>query len=204
MLLAVCSFAGYSQHVYRQELNQVATINFPDTPKATPTKVGIVYTLADSGRVYLAEASVIRKRFIDFFSDHFNDQLFAGVIEGSLKNTAGKIIYKKSIKVNGLDGIEFCYSAKIDSTIYYRYHQVFYLNNTLVFYGYWSSDSLRSDDKNLRSFFRTFKLTGKTDNSTALRLGYIAGKVFGVIIVIGLILLVGLGAIYIIRKMVYK
>ncbi len=199
--------SAYSQHIYKLDLNHVASITFPDTPKTKPNSVGIISTLVFDGKLYIAQVTPFHKSFKDLFTTNLNDSVFSGVIKGSLNSSKGKLLYKKNITVNGLDGVEFCYTAKIGDVNYYRYHQTFCFNKTLVLYALWSKDSLRSDSKDLKSFFRTFKLNSNNvggDDSTAYQLGHIAGKAIGVIIVIGFFILVGFGVIFIIKKFIYK
>jgi hypothetical protein len=201
------SFNAYCQHGYNIDFQHVATITFPNTPKSQTTKAGVLYTYAENERLYIAQASIIKKRGVDLFKSHLDDSIYAGVITGSLQRSQGKLVYKKNIEANGISGVEFCYLAKIGDVNYYRYHQTFYFNNVLVLYGYWSPDSLKANDKDLRTFFGTFKLTIKDEEvrqGNASELGYKTGEIIGVLLIIGIVVLLGFGVVYIIKKITYK
>ena len=206
-LVLFYSTTAFCQQRYKQQLNHIATITFPDTPKMQRDSEDTFYSVAANGRVYVAQVGEAKKSLKELFTSHINDTIYAQIIEGSLTGTKGKLLYKKNIEVNGLDGVEFCYTAKVDSQKYYRYHQVFYFNNTLISYGYWTPDSSRSDNKALRAFFGTFKLTINDDDvrqdnvsDLAFRFGYVIGG----LAFIGVIAGIGFGIVFIARKIGYK
>ena len=139
ILVAFLPFATYCQHGYQLDLNHLGTITLPDTPKSTNTSKSKVFTLTNDSVVYMATAAPIGKA-LGFFGNALNESFYTGVIKGSLKEAHGKLIYRKSITLNGLTGVEFCYKAAFDSVDYYCYHQAYNIKNTLIFYGYWSRD----------------------------------------------------------------
>jgi len=203
VLLALIPFAVFSQQGYQQDLNHVASLTFPTKPTATVQDVKTIYVLSDSGIVYLAAVAPYKKGVKDLFTKNINDSLFHGAMQGSLQSAKGKLIYQKPVDMNGLKGLEFAYQADLDSVKSYRYHQVFYLNNTLIFYGYWSKESLQTDDKGMRSFFNSFTLKVKpteANQQDASNLAYNVGKGIGYVLIAGAIVLLGLGVVFLIRK----
>jgi len=203
ILASLLPFAAFCQKGYQQDLNRIASITFPDTPKTTVEKDETVFALNDSGIVYLAIAAPVQKGIKDIFTKNANDSLFEGVIIGSLKSSKGKLFFKKPVQMNGLQGLEFGYEAEVDSVKSYRYHQAFYLNGTLIFYGYWSKDSLKADDKGMRSFFNSFKLKVKPKDiiqDDGSKLAYNIGKGLGYVLIAVVIALLGLGVVFLIRK----
>ena len=203
LLVALTPFFAFGQKGYQQDLNKIASITFPDTPKATVKNDETVYVLSDSGIVYLAIAAPVKKGLKDIFTKNVNDSLFNGVILGSLKTSNGKLIYKKPVEMNGLKGLEFGYEPEADSAKSYRYHQTFYVNGTLIFYGYWSKDSLQADDKGMRSFFNSFKLKIKPKDiiqDDGSKLAYNIGKGIGYVIAAAVIVLFCLGLVFLFRK----
>ena len=200
ILLFVLPIAAYCQQGFKQDLNHIASITFPDMPKTTVEKNETVFALNDSGIVYLAIAAPVQKGIKDYFTKNSNDSLFQGVIKGSLQSSKGILFYRKNVVMNGLKGLEFGYKAVLDSVKSYRYHQAFYVNNTLIFYGYWSKDSLQADDKGMRSFFNSFKLKVKPvdiTQSDVSDLSFKAGEVIGYLICIGAVVLL---VIFLVKK----
>ena len=203
LLVAFIPFAVFSQQGYQQDLNRVASLTFPTKPTATVRDDKTVYVLADSGIVYLAAVAPYKKGVKALFTKNINDSLFHGAMEGSIQSGKGKLIYQKPVELNGLKGLEFAYQAQLNSEKSFRYHQVFYLNNTLIFYGYWSKDSLQADDKGMRSFFNSFTLKVKpteANQQDASNLAYNVGKGIGYVLIAGAIVLLGLGVVYLVRK----
>ena len=199
ILVAFLPFAAFSQQGYKQDLDHIAVITFPDTTKATTKDDETIYALNESRIVYLAAITHIDKGVKDLLNKNSNDSLYDGLISGSMENSKSRLLYKKHIEAAGLDGVEFAYSADEDSVISYRYHQAFYLNNTAILLGYWSIDSLKADDKGMRSFFGSFKLKIKPDevrqgnsDEIAFNIGKIIGYLLIPIVVIGL----GLGIVF--------
>jgi hypothetical protein len=206
-LVLLYSITAFCQHLYKQNLNHVAQITFPDTPKMQHDNAGTFYSVTVDRNIYLAQVAIAKKSLRDLFTSHLNDSIYSGVIEGTLTASKGKLLYKRKITVNGLDGVEFSYRAKIKSLNYYRYHQAFYFNNTLVLYGYWTPDSLQSDNKAIKAFFGTFKVTLPDDevrqdnvSDIAFRFGY----VLGIFLIVSVIVLMGFGIVFIIKKFANK
>jgi hypothetical protein len=202
-LVALLPFFAFGQKGYQQDLGKIAAITFPDTPRTTVKNDETVYGLNDSGIVYLAIAAPVKKGLKDIFTKNINDSLFQGVIIGSLRSSKGKLFYKKPIELNGLKGLEFGYECEQDSVRSFRYHQTFYVNGTLIFYGYWSKDSLQADDQGMRAFFNSFKLKIKAKDivqDDGSKLAYTVGKGIGYVIIAMVIVLLALGVVFLIRK----
>ena len=201
------SITAFCQHGYKQDLNHIATITFPDTPNVGHNQMVTIYGETYNGVVYFVKVTPLHKSSQDMLVNHFNDSVYTGIITGSLNSSKGKLLYKKNIKINSLNGIEFCYMVKVGSVNDYRYHQVFYFNNTLILYGYWTADSLHSNNKDLKAFFGTFKLTIKNDDirqGNTKVVSYKAGEIIRMFLIIALIVLLGFFTVFIIKKIAYK
>lgn len=200
VFVALLPLASFSQQGYQLDLNRLGAITFPDTPKSTYTGKSKVFTLAADSVVYIATAAPIGS-VLGVFGNALNNSFYNGVIKGSLRQAHGKLIYRKNIKLGNLTGIEFGYKAAFDSVNYYCYHQAYDIKNTLVFYGYWSRDSLQSDDKKMRAFFGSFKPSKRalavTANPFALDMRRALWIFFIVIMVLG----AGVAIILLIRRM---
>ena len=204
ILFGLYSITAYCQHRFVLNLKHIATIAFPDTPKVKYAVGDTMYVAAtETGVIYLAAATPMQKSIKDMTNPHILDSIYSGIIIGTLKSAHGKVLYKKNILVNNLNGVEFGYSIFIKNRLLYGYNQAFYLNNTLINYGRWSADSLKSNSKELKDFFGTFKLTidadnARQDNSTEIAYG--VGRFIGIGLVIGVIALFGFLIVLIIKK----
>ncbi|HZY39424.1 MAG TPA: hypothetical protein VFE53_22365 [Mucilaginibacter sp.] len=200
ILVVLLPFAAFSQQAYKLDLNHIATISFPDTPRLELSSGQRVYTLTHGDSLYIACATPIN-RFLGLFGSALNNSFYTGVIKGTLKQSHGKLLYRRSIQMNNINGVEFAYKAVFDSVNYYCYHQAFNVKSTLVFYGYWSRDSLQNDDKKMRAFFGSFKLTDSQPAGPRTSVAYKMGFALGIILIVGVIILVGIGIVFLIRRL---
>jgi|GEM_PF-4078233 len=200
ILVAFLPFAAYSQRGYQLDLNSLGNITFPDTPKSTLTSKSKVFTFTNDSVVFMATAAPIGTA-LGLFGNALNQSFYTGVIKGSLKEANGKLIYRKSITLNSLTGVEFCYKAAFDSVTYYCYHQAYKVKNSLVFYGYWSRDSLQSDDKKMRAFFGSFKPSKSALAVTANPFAVDMHRVLWIFLIVMAVLLAGAGVILLIKKL---
>jgi hypothetical protein len=161
----ICTFllmvTACSQGPYEQDLGQIASMTFPHAPKTVEHDGNTVFGLDDNGITYVATASLTYNDFKGLAQKSPPDSLFNEFITGTLRDSDCHLLYKKPVTANGLNGVEFAYETEFNLQKSYRYHQVFYINNTIIAYGYWSKDSLFADDKGMRAFFSTFKLKKK-------------------------------------------
>ena len=208
LILIFSSFTSYCQHPYVQKLKSVAEITFPDTPKAVSTEADTVYIYRNiENSIYMAQCSPAEKNIGDLLNPHILDTLYNNYIGGAVGSVKGKIFYKKTFTEQGLNGIEFDYKANLKGIPYYAYHRAFYFNNFLVGYGYFSKDSLQRNDKKIGSFFNTFKLKikpGDIRQKNASDLGYIAGGIFAIVSIFGIIALVIFLIVFIVKKLSNK
>ncbi len=202
--IILSTIKAYSQHPFDQNLNNVAKITFPDTPKAQRAETYTIYMLKKDDLVYLAEGSPMNQSLRDLFLSGGLDSIYNGFIKGFVKSSNGKLLYKTPTNSNGLDGVEFeCIGFKNDQK-YYTHNKVFFFNNSLIDYSVLYRDSLQKNDKRAISFFDSFKLTinksqVRQDNSTEL--GYRAGTIIGLLIVLTVILTIGGLFIFLIIKL---
>jgi hypothetical protein len=210
ILIAILIFTSsftYGQHPYKVDLNHIATITFPDTAKLEPNNDGVIYGVKLNNNIYTAGANVVYKGVVNSFKKHFEDSLYAQLIDGVLSGTKGKLQYKKNIQIQGISGIDFFYTAAINGVEYNVYNQSFYLNNILILYTCWVPAPITADDKNLKAFFNSFKLTIANEDvrqNNATEIGYIIGYTIGILAVIAVFVSMGFGIVYIIKKVTYK
>ncbi|HZY39425.1 MAG TPA: hypothetical protein VFE53_22370 [Mucilaginibacter sp.] len=207
--------SAFSQDGYQQDLKQIASITFPEKPKSAEKNSKTIYVVNRNGAIYVATASPVYKDYYGLEKKISPDSLFNKFITASLYYSACHLLYKKAVEMNGLKGMEFGYQTVADpdlsdqnnKVLYfddsqksYRYYQVFYVDNTVITFGYWTRTPLRADDKGLRAFFNGFKLNRKP-NPNASNLAYKIGKGIGYALIAGMIVLLGLGTLYLMRKL---
>jgi len=176
----------YGQHPFAQTLDSVATITFPDTPKVKIEAGYHIYAVSDGLITRLAESGPVQTSLRDMLSKGSLDSTYSGFLKGLLESSHGKLLYKKNITINDLDGMEFGSESFIKEQKYYTYGRVVYFNNTLINYSVFSILPLNKTDKQLTSFFNTFKVTIAKDDlrqSGADELAYHAGTFIGGLLV---------------------
>src|SRR6185437_8838088 len=205
LALMLFSISAFGQYNYIQKLGSLATIALPDTPKVVEKEGFKVFVTKYHGVIFLAQAGDISGGLKDLFSNSNLDSLYNEYVTGMLGGVKGKLFYKNKIKVNEQEGLEFGYKAELNGQLTFRYHYVVSLNDTLLMCGIWSSDSLSKDDKNLKAFFNGFKIKSKEQlrSDHAAELGRKTGKVIGILILISIPILLGLGIIFIIKRVAY-
>jgi hypothetical protein len=191
--VTLIAFASYGQHPVIQDLNKVASVTFPDTPKAQTIKTFTIYVLKKDDLVYLAEATPVNENLRDMVSPGTVDSTYNGFIKGIIKSTNGKLIYRKSIIFNGITGLEFETVGSKKEQKFYSHHRVFYFNHTLIDNSVLYVDSLQKNDKRIHLFLNSLKLTidrSKVRQGNSEELGYLTGKIIGFLIVIAVIVAV--------------
>jgi hypothetical protein len=163
ILIAIFMIFGcrlaFGQRPFTQDLKNLATVNFPDTPQLKRTPGRVYYSLQKNGVIYMASANGWFNGMGDNFTHDLTDTAYASLIREVNRLNESKLFYQKKITINGLRGIEYGFVSTDDSTKFYRYHRALFLNNTIIIYGINSFDSLRIDKKALDDFYATFKVT---------------------------------------------
>jgi hypothetical protein len=200
-------FAAFAQKPFKHSFSGLATIIFPDTPQEKKAQTETVYMTTYKQSVYLASSSSLNMGLKNMFKENGIDGIYESFITGVLNSTKGELLYKNKISIDGLEGIEFGFQATTNGNIYYNYHRVVYLNNTLINYSYLSLTRVEKNDENITNFFDTFKLSiNKNDvrQTGGSEFGYLLGTIAGYLVTIGIIVGIGFGIAYIIRKIKYK
>jgi hypothetical protein len=201
------SISVFGQYKYTQKLGNLATIMLPDTPKLIRTKEGTEFYMSRyKGVIFMAQRGDIGGGLRDLFRKSNTDTIYNEYIHGLLKGTNGKLFYKNKIKVQEHEALDFGYKAELNGQETYRYNRIVTLNDTILMCGIWSSDSVAKDSPALDDFFIGFKTKSdhelKLDNAT--NLGRKTGRVIGILVVLLIPIAVGLGLVFLIRKIVYK
>ena len=200
------SITAFGQYNYIQKLGSLATIALPDTPKLQKISGSDLYTSRYKGVIFVAQAGDVHGGLKDFFTGTSIDSIYNNYIHGALTSLNGKLFYKDKIKINGHEGIEFGYEAKINGKKAYFYQHAVDVNDTLLMGGILSSDSLSKNEQHLKVFFNGFKVktAEQLNDDHASELGRKTGKTIAILVFLSIPVLIGGGAIFIIRKIAYK
>jgi len=204
--LICCSTSSFGQYNYIQKLGHLATIALPDTPKLQRKEDSEIYLSRYKGVMFMAQVSDIHGGLRDLFSSNNTDNYYNHYIKGLLESTKAKLIYKDKIKINDHDGVEFRTTFELKGQKLYGYQHILCLNDTLLMCGIWSSDSLSKDDKHLKVFFDGFKVRSAKQLSydEAGELGRKTGKIIAILMLLCIPVLIGLGIVFVIRKLAYR
>jgi hypothetical protein len=183
-----------------------ATIALPDTPKFRALRGSGLYTVSYKRVLFFAQADDVHGGLKDIFAGTNIDSVYNSYIHGVLTSTKGKLFYKDKIKINGHDGIEFGYRAELNGQQTYRYQHAVIVNDTLLMSGILSSDSLSKDEQHLKVFFDGFKVktAEQLSDGHAAELGRKTGKIIAILILLCIPVLIGVGIVFIIRKIAYR
>ncbi len=194
------------QTTYKQQLSDLATIDFPAKPDFHDTAHQRIFNYSGDSASYIVMV-------IDISSDpSFKikpgkvNEVYKGFIDGTLKATNGILVNKKNIKIDSLDGVEIEYVSNAHPGLPdRRFKRTVFFNDKIYSYDFWTLTSFKDSTYASRvKFFNSFtvlvdrnKLRQDTDTAyqTAYQIGY---YIIGPLIIIGLI---GLIVYFIIRKL---
>lgn len=162
LLFAIHSLFAWCQysHNYIQNIQQIARVTFPDTPKMSTTKSGVIYTLKYNGLVY-ATSFGVANGLGDFVNPRPLDSFYNDGIKGITQDTSAKLIYKKVIVAEGVKGLEFeCITNGINNNSY-LFSREFFFNQRMVVQMIWFPHAVQRNDNRINTFFNTFKLSIK-------------------------------------------
>jgi len=155
--------------------------------------------------VYTAAIADAEGGLLDLLKNNNVDSVYESYIRGVLKRTSAKTFYKNKIKINGLDGVEFGYKTNFNGYNTYVYQRAICLNDSLAICSLSASNLLPSTDKNLKVFFNGFKVvnawSARQDISS---LDYKWGKVAHILLLLCIPVLLGLGIVFLIRRIIYE
>ena len=193
-LIVLFSISAFSQHNYRQNLNHLASIDFPDTVKASTTSGFPTYKATKNANGYVVLTYDLRDSTSTIRTQEDLNKFYAGVVEGILSKTS-TIKYKKNILIDGLDGLEFEY---LNSSIFV-YARVVYFNKNAFLYLFITNDEMQKDNQVERDkFFSSFHVIIPKINveqfavssNIAYNIGNVIGKALAKFVMIGFILLI--------------
>ncbi|WDF76199.1 hypothetical protein PQ469_20120 [Mucilaginibacter sp. KACC 22773] len=206
VLVGCISTVGFGQYTYKQKLGNLATVMLPDTPKLQSVNGVNTYVARYKGVIFLTHLADMEGGLRDLLNNTNADSLYNSYLDGLVKDSKGKLFYKNKIDIDGLNGLEFGYRIKIKGRNTYLYQRVVCLNDSLVSCGILASDSLSSKDKNLKAFFDGFRVLNASGarQDVSSNLAYKTGKVIGFFMFLCIPILIGVGIVFLIRRIIYK
>lgn len=206
VLIGCFATVGFGQYTYKQKLGNLATVMLPDTPKLQSVSGVNTYVARYKGVIFLTHLANMEGGFRDLLNNTNADSLYNSYLDGLVKESKGKLFYKNKIDIDGLNGLEFGYRIKIKGQNTYLYQRIVCLNDSLVSCGILASDSLSNKDKNLKVFFDGFRILNASEarQDVSSNLTYKSGKVIGFLMFLCIPILIGLGIVFLVRKIIYK
>lgn len=196
---------AFCQLTYTQNLKQIAQIKFPERPvvKELPKGITLYYCKTDSG-IYFAQVASYKKSLSELLTSGVNQNIYDAYINGNVNSSNGKLIYKKNILINNLDGVAYLYHSTLPKRTFYSYSRLVFLNDTLLNFSLLSKDPLLNNDPKLIEFFTSLKLTVPANEIVSSNTDELASRFsFAGVILLVLILLV-LGYVFIIKRSAYR
>ena len=204
--LSLLSVTAFSQYNYVQRLSSLATVGMPDTPKMFEKDGVKSYALNHNGVIFIANFAEVKTGLKGLFSSSKNDSIYTSFINGLIRGTGGKVLYKDKIKINDHPGIQLGYQTMLKGQQFYGYHRVVILSDTLISCGILSVDLLPKNDKNVNAFFDTFKVisVAELDEVDASNAAHKIGSIIGTLIAFSLPVAIGLAIVFLLKKIIYK
>lgn len=195
---------AFCQLNYTLTINNLAKINFPDTPvmKQMPGNV-TVYGYQGVDESYIFQISPFRRTDNDLFRQGANNKFYTEQIKETVNTLKAKLIYQKNSMIDGIVGAEYAYTFNAGDVKLYSYNQIVFFNDTIIDYYVLSRDSLKEKNSKVEAYFNSFKIT--TPKKGIITTNEDRGiRILEFIIFITVIILSGLGVVFLIRKNIYR
>ncbi|MCC8407992.1 hypothetical protein LJ707_03565 [Mucilaginibacter sp. UR6-1] len=134
LLLSLTVATAFSQNTFKQNFDDIATIDFPKQPVVSnlPNGMGLMYKADVAPNAFVVLSFKMKDLIVkDSISLH---DLYTGIVAGAANPKNKKeLLYNKEIVIQGLHGIEFCYKdSAVEQNIRYIYQRAIYFNNTIL------------------------------------------------------------------------
>lgn len=209
ILLLFSAIFVFAQSPYKQNLVDLATINFPQKPEKFDTLGNNLAQVIDSIAIYSASTRELDSdQLLQIHSDKLSE-FYDGNIQGFLDAAQGKIISKKPFELDGLRGVEIEFITTANPNLPdLRFARFILVNNTLitVYFMTWSENKQATQTARtqfLNSLTITADKTSITqgvDHPVAYAIGSIIGKLVAWVVMLGVIA----GVVLLIRRITTK
>lgn len=204
LILLFFSIPAFCQVTYTQNLKNIAQIKLPGQPvtKNLPLGITMYYYKTDS-EIYFAQLAEYKKSLSELFTDDINKNIYTNYIIGNVHSGKGKLLYKKDILINGLKGVQYVYTSTLPKKKFVSYSRLVYLNETLLNLSVLTRDTISRDDEKIDEYFKSLKITlpaNKIYSTNSEEIVARLGGTVGIAIIIALLILLGLGIVYFIKR----
>ena len=208
LLISFFSLPAFCQLTYTKNLKNIAQIKFPGEPVTKDLPMGItMYYYKTDSEIYFAQIARYRKSLAELFTTDVNKKIYNDYIEGNISSSKGKLLYKKNVLIDGLQGIAYVYLSTLPKKKFVSYSRLVFLNDTLLNFSLLTRDTISRDDKKIDEYFKSLNITVPKGNIVSTNSAAIArrlGSIIGILMVIAIPLLLGLGIVFIIKKAAYR
>ncbi|MBB3125304.1 hypothetical protein FHS04_002860 [Mesoflavibacter sabulilitoris] len=209
IVILLISNLSFSQEWSKTRLNNLASIEFPNTPDKTNKNGGVYYSTSDDIGVYVVVIKNIGKPEM---TESGLPEFYEGVTSGTLAATEGDLLEKSEFQLDGIKGVEISYLANYNPQLpNLRYRRMLVVNNNLISFEFWTfEENEELASKNKDKFFNSIDVSNakiaelknpeNEEENSAYESGFLIGKVVFYLFIIGLII----GGILLIRKLTNK
>jgi hypothetical protein len=208
LLLLLNTGVVFSQTGVKTNLGGLAEVTFPSKPANKDLGNQEVNFLKDSTAMYLTYVKDLGKEVgFSLMRDSLNE-FYAGIIEGTIKSSGGRVIYKKNIEINGLPAIECEYTLTNPNLPGIGFQRTIFLNKKLINCTFLTTEeNIKINESKKDQFFGSIAIIADkstikqyTNEDSAYKAGYSIGYILGVIIGLGIIVLIVVGAVFLIKR----
>jgi|GEM_PF-3167019 len=201
LLFLLLPYSFYGQTSYKQNLIDVAVINFSGKPEILDTLGKKLYNLSAEN----LQQSVVLSNYAP--NDKFElgegelSRFYDGFISGTLKSTGGKLLYRKDVIIDGMKAVEFEFTispgkAQTD----HGFQRIIYTDKGIFILSYLLMAGERaSREKEREIFFNSFQFTIEKQSILQFTTAkanktydnaFLAGQIAGYVLIAGLFVLI--------------
>lgn len=208
ILLLLNTGIAFSQSGVKVKLENLAEVTFPAAPATKTVENQEVSFLKDSTAYYLSISKDMSK--LPGFSlqkDSLNE-FYTGIIEGTIKTSGGKVIYKKDILIDGFKAVEFEYTITNPNLPALSFQRTIFLDGKVISCTFMTSEeNLKTNEPKRDAFFKSITVTADKSTikqssgaDTAYKVGYSIGYIIGVVFSIAVLIAIIVGVVFLIKR----
>jgi hypothetical protein len=138
------TFSSKGQDWHKQNILNLATVEFPNKPEYVDTLGVKAYRYVTDSAIYLIEILDLSKQNGLNFKQDGLQVFYNSVINGIIERSSGNLIRKDSFEISGLKGVEFemTYTAN-PSLPNLHFYKIIFNNLNLIIYTFWTYSERR-------------------------------------------------------------
>lgn len=194
-------FCSFGQSTYKQNILNIATIDFPEKPDFIDTLGLKMYDYSDENAQFILMIRDLSSQPDLSFQEDDLEKFYSNTIAGIIDASEGKILNKKVFELDGLKGVEIEFISNSNPSLPdLRFEKILFVNNLFIAVDFVTNsvDSMITKNKK-DQYFQSFILTAKkstlkqldaSNKDKAYKTGFAIGKVLGYLFVIGIVFLI--------------